>query len=74
MDYTASQAPLSLGFSSQEYWSELPFAPPGAVPSPGVDPTSPVSPALAGRIFTTEPPSVWVSHLDSKLTPVDNQC
>ena len=74
MDYTASQAPLSIGFSSQDYWSELPSPPPGALPDPGVDPASPVSPALAGRIFTTEPPGVWVSHLGSKLTPVDNQC
>ena len=49
----ACQAPLSLGFSRQEYWSGLPFPPPGDLPYPE---TEPVSPALAGRFFTTEPP------------------
>ena len=49
----ACQAPLSLGFSRQEYWSGLPFPPPGDLPYPEIEP---VSPALAGRFFTTEPP------------------
>ena len=39
------QAPLSTGFSRQEYWSGLPFPPPGDLPDPGMEPTSP---ALAG--------------------------
>ena len=52
----ARQAPLSVGFSRQEYWSGLPFPPPGDLPDPGIEPTSPVSPALAGGFFTTEPP------------------
>ena len=47
------QAPLSMGFSRQEYWSRLPFPPPGDLPDPGIEP---VSPALAGGFFTTEPP------------------
>ena len=47
------QAPLSLGFPRQEYWSELPFPSPGALPNPGTEPTPP---ALAGRFFSTEPP------------------
>ena len=38
------QAPLSVGFFRQEYWSGLPF-PPGNLPDPGIKPTSPVSPA-----------------------------
>ena len=38
-------------FSRQEYWSGLPFPPPGDLPDPGVEPTSP---ALIGRFFTTE--------------------
>ena len=42
-----------MGFSRQEYWSGLPFPPPGDLPNPGI---KPVSPALAGRFFTTEPP------------------
>ena len=37
----------------QEYWSGLPFPSPGDLPDPGVEPTSLVSPALAGRFFTT---------------------
>ena len=50
------QAPLSMEFSKQEYWSELPFATPGDLTNPGIQPTSPVSPALAGGFSTTEPP------------------
>ena len=41
-----------MGFSRQEYWSGLPFPPPGNVPDPGIKPMSLVSPALAGRFFT----------------------
>ena len=52
----AHQAPLSRGFSSQEYWSGLLCPPPGDLPNPGIKPVSPASPALAGRFFTTEPP------------------
>ena len=44
----AHQAPLSLGFSRQEYWSGFPFPPPGDLPDPGI---KPVSPALAGGFF-----------------------
>ena len=51
-----SQAPLSTGFSRQEYWSGLPCTNPGDRPYPGIKPTSPVSIALAGGLFTTEPP------------------
>ena len=43
-------------FSRQEYWSGLPFPPPGDLPYPGIKPTSLVSLALAGRFFTTVPP------------------
>ena len=52
----ACQAPLSVEFSSQEYWSGLPFPTPGDLPNPGVEPESLASPALAGRFFTTAPP------------------
>ena len=44
------QAPLSMGFSRQEYWSGLPFLSPGDLPDPGIKPTSLAS---AGRFFTT---------------------
>ena len=49
----AHQAPLSMGFSSQEYWSGLPCPLPGDLPDPGIKPTSLMSPALAGGFFTT---------------------
>ena len=39
--------------SRQEYWSELPFSPPGGLPDPGIEPTSLMSPALAGGFFIT---------------------
>ena len=39
----ACQAPLSLGFSRQEYWSRLPFPPPGHLSHPGIEPKSPAS-------------------------------
>ena len=47
------QAPLSMRFPRQEYWCELPFPSPGNLPDPGIEP---VSPALTGGFFTTEPP------------------
>ena len=43
-----SQAPLSMGFPRQEYWSDLPFSSPGDFPNPGIEP---VSPALTGRFL-----------------------
>ena len=42
----SGQAPLSMGFSRQEYWSGLLFLPPGDLPNPGTEPTTSVSPAL----------------------------
>ena len=47
------QVPLPMGFPRQEYWSGVPFPPPGDLPNSGIEP---LSPALAGRFFTTEPP------------------
>ena len=49
------QAPPSMGFSRQEYWSGLPFSSLGDLPNPKTEPGSPVSPALAGGFFTAEP-------------------
>ena len=54
----ARQAPLSIGFHKQEHWNGLPFPSPGDLHDPGMElrfPLSPVSPALAGGFFTTEP-------------------
>ena len=50
------QAPLSMGFSRQEYWSGLPFPTPGHLPDPGITPKTPVSPASADGFFTKVPP------------------
>ena len=49
----ARQAPLSMGFPRQEYWSGLPFSSQGIFPTQRLKPESP---ALAGGFFTTEPP------------------
>ena len=46
-------APLSMGFSKQEYWSGLPCPPPGDLPNPRIKTASPMSPALAVGFFTT---------------------
>ena len=54
----ACQAPLSMGFPRQEYWNELPIPPPGDLPDPEIEPTSP---ELAGGFFTTEPLGKTVS-------------
>ena len=48
----ACQAPLSMGFSRQEYWGGLPCPPPGELPNPGIEPESLTS-ALAGEFLTT---------------------
>ena len=60
------QAPLSMGFPLEKYWSELPFPSAGDLPDPGIKPTSP---ALAGRFFTAESPGkpinmYWLTNLD----------
>ena len=55
-DCIALQAALSMEFPRQEYWSRLPFPTAGGLPDPGNKSTSLVSPALAGRFFTTAPP------------------
>ena len=49
----ASQAPPSMGFSRQKYWSGLPCPPPGDLPNPGIEPTLP---ALQADSLPTEPP------------------
>ena len=57
----ACQAPLSMGFSRQEYWSGLPCPPPGDLPHPGIKPTSLMSPASAGGFFTAS--ATWEALL-----------
>ena len=55
----AHQAPLSVGFSIQKYWSGLPFPPPGDPPDSGIELVSLSSPALAGGLFSTSTTWVW---------------
>ena len=52
------QDPWSMGFPRQEYWSGLPFPPPGDRSDPWIEPMSPAFPALADGVFTTKPPGV----------------
>jgi len=54
------QAPLSMAFSRQEYWSELPFPSPGDLPNPGIKPRSP---ALQADSLPSEPPGKPLKHL-----------
>ena len=58
----AHRAPLSMGYPRQGYWSRLPFPPPGNLPGTEIKLTSPASPALEGRSFTTEPPGKPYTH------------
>ena len=51
----AFQAPLSMGCPRKEYWSGLPFPTSADLPDPGIEPSSLMSLALAGRFFTTGP-------------------
>ena len=51
----AHKAPQSMGFTRQEYWHGLPLPSPEDLPNSGAEP---MSPALAGRLFTTEPPGM----------------
>ena len=67
----ACQAPLSMGSSRQDYWQGLPFPSPGELPDPGI---KPMSPALAGRFFTTEllgEPCEWGLPLKSGMRAWD---
>ena len=57
----APQAPLSMGFSRQVYWSGLPFPSPGDLPNPGTEPRSPV---LQADALTSEPPGKPVIKID----------
>ena len=54
--FATLQAPLSMGFSTHEYWSGLPCPPPGDLPRPGIERVFLAAPVLAGELFTTAPP------------------
>ena len=55
----AHQAPLSMGFSRQEYWSGLPFPSPGDLPDPGIEPKSPASQADVLTSDMQMTPPLW---------------
>ena len=56
----ARQAPLSMGLSRQEYWSGLPFPPPGDRPNPGIEPTSPMSLAWQVGFLPLAQPKAYI--------------
>ena len=60
MDHITCQAPLSVEFSRQEYWSGLPFLTSGDLPNQGIEPMFLASPALTGRFFTASAP--WEAY------------
>ena len=62
----AYQAPLSLGFSRQEYWNGLPFSSPGDLPNPGIEPGSPV---LQADALPSEPETSLVVEAVKRLIP-----
>ena len=61
----ACQAPLSMGFLRQAYWSGLPFPSPRDLPNQGIEPRSP---ALAGAFFTIESPEKPISYITGEET------
>ena len=71
----AHQAPLSMGFSRKEYWSEFPCPPPWDLPNPGIEPMSLLSPGLRGGLFTTvniwEAQRVYTSGMKSWMANSD---
>ena len=60
----AHQAPLSMGFSRQEYWSGLPCPPPGDLSHPGIEPISLVSPAFQAGSLSTVPPGKHFQNIE----------
>ena len=64
----ACQTSLSMGFSRQEYWSELPFPTPGDLPDPGIKPTSPETPALTLKYW-----GIYCSQIELLKVPATSQ-
>ena len=61
----ALQAPLSVGFSRQDYWSGLPCLPPGDLPDPGMEPRSPMAPVLRAGFLLLSPqgsPEICIAY------------
>ena len=66
----AYQAPPSMGFSRQEYWSGLPFPSPGDLPNPGIKPGSP---ALQADALPSEPPGTAMLHGKNSTCTMEKQ-
>ena len=66
----ARHTPLSMRFPSQEYWSGLPFPTPGDLADLGIEPVFLVTPALAGRFFTSN--TIWEAHSYSCPVPISH--
>ena len=72
----AYQAPLSMGFPRQEYWSWLPFPSPGDLPDPGIEPTSALAGGFFGGSVVKNPPAeqeAWVQSPEER-NPSPLQC
>ena len=69
VDYSY-QAPPSMGFSRQEYWSGLPFPSPGDLPNPGIKPGSP---ALQADALPSEPPGTAMLHGKNSTCAMEKQ-
>ena len=67
----ARQAPLSMGFSGQQYWSGLPFPSPGDLPDPGIEPRSP---ALQANSLPSEPPGTPINFLRTCQSTFHSGC
>ena len=65
----AHQTPLSMGFSRQEYWGGLPFPSPGDLPSPGIEPGSPI---LQADALSSEPPGKLRHYGNANQNPSDH--
>ena len=61
-----------MGFSRQEYWNGLPFPPPGDLPDPGIEPASPVSPALQAHSLLIEPSGKPLLSIEGFFICADN--
>ena len=68
----AYQAPPSMGFSRQEYWSGLPFPPPGHLPDPGIEPRSPA--LQADTLLSESPGKPFIEHIPKSLHQAWPKC
>ena len=71
----AHQAPLSMEFPRQEYWSGLPLPAPGDLSNSRIEPVYPTSPALAGRFSTNKPPGkpvLWDVSMKHRVSILSN--